>query len=97
MSSKPTMITQDQVAELLEAMKPQRDQLASAVEQLEHRVHQIENSLKENEQLKAQVKELIHLSTTHFYTEWKRKSDFFPEIRFSILQKTVDLVAAPKK
>ena len=98
MTLKPNVITQEQVVEQMLALVPQKQALDSTLAQLEKRIHLIENSLKENDQPRTQVKELIHISLEHFNVEWKRKSDFFPEIRLAILQKTLELAApAPKK
>ena len=53
----------------------------------------IDTIIKENEILKKQAHELMTASMSQFELEWKRKGEYFPDIRLNILQKTVDLLA----
>ncbi len=95
MSQIPEIITPEQVAEQTHAMMQQKDQLESQIRDLSHRLKQIESSLAEAEGLKHKIQEQIKISVDHVNTEWKRKSEYYPEIRLKILEKTLELVAPP--
>jgi TolA-binding protein len=93
MSLKPPIIAQDQLVEQTQHMSQQKDQLENSLDLLQHKLEQIEHSIGENDHLKTKVKELMDQSLGMFQTEWKRRFEFYPEIRLKVLEKTVALVA----
>jgi chaperonin cofactor prefoldin len=95
MSLKPPVITQDQLIEQIQHMDQQKQQLDNSLGLLQHKLQMIEKSLGENDQLKHKVHELMEASLTHFQTEWKRRTEFYPEVRLKILEKAVALIAPP--
>ena len=97
MSLKPPVITQDQLIEQVQHMDQQKQQLDHTLSLLQHKLQMIEKSLGENDQLKHKVQELMEVSLNLFQEEWKRRTEFYPEVRLKILEKTVDLLAPPKK
>ena len=100
MSLKPVVITMEQLSEQLLNMSQQEKQLKSSLDLIKHKLHQVEHSLAENDNLRAKIHELMHQSFVHFNTEWKRRTEFYPDIRLRILEKAVDMIApptAPKK
>ena len=96
MSMRPEMITTEQVAEQIQALQQQKTHLDDQVKQLDHKIKLIENSIRENDVLKKKIHEQLAISYTHFQTEWKRKTEYFPEIRLNFLQRTLELLS-PKK
>lgn len=93
MSLKPPIITQDQLMEQVQHMDQQKQQLESSLSLLRHKLELIEKSVGENDHLRAKVQELMNLSYQNFEAEWKRRTEYYPEIRLKILEKAIDLLA----
>jgi hypothetical protein len=97
MSMKPPVITTVQVSEQTNnLMKTERD-MQLTVRQLETRLAAIERSLAENETLRNVVRKQREDSFGQFQLEWRKRKDLFPDIRFAIITKTVELLTPPKK
>jgi hypothetical protein len=83
-------LTTEQIAALSLELEKKKQALESSIVALRDKAHRIEVSLKENELIRQQAQELLNESLGYFQTEWTRKSEFYPEIRASILQKAID-------
>jgi hypothetical protein len=97
MSLKPPPLPTEQVAEQAHALQQQQAQLEQQRDVLENRLQSIESSLGENENLRKQVEVLMAESLSHSQEEWKRKSEYYPDIRLQILQKALELLAGKPK
>ena len=97
MSLKPPIITQDQLVEQVLHMGQQKQQLENTLALLQNKLKMIEHSLGENDQLKEKIKDLMAQSFGLFQEEWKRRTEFYPEIRLKVLEKNLALIAPPKK
>ena len=97
MSVVPLIIPQAQVIEQIKGLTAQKDQLNARLRQSEEKLRLIEHSLNENDALKAKVGELLDQSLGFFQEEWKRKSDYYPDIRAQSLLKLVELIIPPVK
>ena len=97
MSYSPSVTAQAQDNEQNKGLTSQKDQLNARLRQSEEKLRLIEASLNENDALKAKVRELLDQSLGFFQEEWKRKSDYFPDIRTQSLLKLVELISPPLK
>lgn len=97
MSMKPPVITAAQVADQTKnLLKSERD-MRLTVRQLENRLVAIERSLAENETLRKSVKTMRDESFGQFQIEWRKRKELYPDIRFAVISKTVELLTPPKK
>ena len=97
MSLKPNVITQEELILQVKELKTLQTQLQYQLDQTQQKADSLKQSLQENEQIQKQLKTLMSESFQHFKEEWKRKSDFYPDIRFHILEQAVEALAPPKK
>jgi|GEM_PF-2515763 len=95
MSLKPQIIPQTHLVDQVQQMDQQKRQLENALDLLQNRLKMIESSLGENDRLRSQVQELADQSLGHFQEEWKRRTEFYPEIRLKELEKLLALIAPP--
>jgi hypothetical protein len=97
MNFKPDIVAQPLVVEQVKGLIEQKHKLSVQVEQLEHRLKLIESSLSENDQMSERVKVLVAESLSLFEEEWKRKSEFYPDLWLASLEQALVQVAAPAK
>lgn len=97
MSLKPTVITAAQVAEQTQKLTKTTWEMTLTVRQLEKRLAAIERSLAENDHLKAAVLKMRDESLGLFQTEWRKRKEFYPDVRLAIVTKVVELLTPPKK
>jgi len=95
MSLKPQVIPQTQLVDQVQQMDQQKRQLENSLDLLQNRLKMIESSLGENDRLRSQVTELADQSLGFFQEEWKRRTEFYPEIRLKELEKLLALIAPP--
>lgn len=94
---KPPPFTQEQLAEQILTMRNQKNQLTVSVTQLNQQLHKIQTALKENDLFRTKIATQIAESNSNFTEEFKRKSDFFPEIRLQMILKATEAFAPKKK
>ncbi len=87
---KPDVLTAQQVLDQAHELQKQKEILTLTLDQIHYRLKVIESSLIENDQLKKQVKVQLDESLELFDLEWKRKSEFYPDLHIIILQNAVD-------
>lgn len=97
MSVVAPILPQDKVIEQVKGLHQQKTQLETHLRQIEEKLHLIEASLKENDQLKSRVHDLLKTSFHHFEEEWKRRSEYYPDLHLNLLTKIAELYAAPPK
>ena len=97
MTLKPETITAAQVAEQTHTMSQQMIQLDLQIKTLTQMLGNIERSKLESDSLKQKIQELIATSIKNFQTEWSNKTDFYPELRKDILEKTVEMLSPSDK
>ena len=99
MSLKPPVITQEQLIEQVQHLTQQTQQIETNLELLQHKLKQIEHSIGENDTLKHKIEGLTLQSIQLFEIEWKRRAEYYPEIRLKVIEKARDLIApaAPEK
>lgn len=97
MSMKPAIITAAQVSEQTNKLTKSVWELTLTVRQLEKRLAAIERSLAENDQLRATVLKMRDESLALFQAEWRKRKEFYPDIRLNIITKAAELLTPPKK
>lgn len=97
MSVEAPILPQAKVIEQVKGLHEQKNQLQTHLTQIEDKLRMIEMSLSENDNLKKKVKELLAASHAHFMEEWKRRIEFYPDIRLASLQKLIEINAPAVK
>lgn len=94
---KPPIITATEVAEQTKNLLRTEREMQLTVRQLENRLVAIERSLAENETLRKAVKAMREESFSQFQIEWRKRKELYPDIRYGVISKTVELLTPPKK
>ena len=93
---KPEPLTLEQITAQVLAYRTQKEQNTQSLKQLNAQLAKIQGAIKENEEIRSKLNQLMSESYSHFAEEWKRKSEFYPEIRLQMLLKAVEALT-PKK
>jgi hypothetical protein len=91
MSLKPDAVTQAQVIDQVKGLGEQKYKIEVQIELMEKRLKLIEASLAER------VKTLLAESLSLFEDEWKRKTEFYPDIRLASMEQALIAIQPPKK
>jgi hypothetical protein len=97
MSLKPDAVTQAQVIDQVKGLGEQKYKIEVQIELMEKRLKLIEASLAENDTLAERVKTLLAESLSLFEDEWKRKTEFYPDIRLASMEQALIAIQPPKK
>jgi SMC interacting uncharacterized protein involved in chromosome segregation len=97
MSVKPSVISQEAVVEQVKLLQAQKADLEVQLDQLQIKLKNIEASIAENDDLRSKNKTMLEQCFSQFDEEWKRRAEYFPDIRLNVLNAASTLVAPPKK
>lgn len=95
MSLKPKIIVTEDVATQMLALVVRRDELTLTRNEVAARLATIEQVIKENEMLEAKTREQVAESVNMYLEEWIKMKEYYPEVRFGILQKTLEFLVPP--
>lgn len=80
-------MTQEELAKLVHELEQSKATLESEVAVFRDKLHALQSALHENDLLREQVGKLFTEYKTIEAEEWKRKSDYFPDILGKILER----------
>jgi septal ring factor EnvC (AmiA/AmiB activator) len=81
-------MTNEELAKLVHELEQQKTTLESEVTVLRDKLQALQTALHENDMLREQVSKLFTEYQTVTSDEWKRKSDFFPDILGKVLERS---------
>ncbi len=80
-------MTQEELAKVVHELEQSKANLESEVGVLRDKLHALQLALHENDLLREQVAKLFGEYRAIEATEWKRKSEYFPDILGKILER----------
>ena len=92
MSAKPEAFTTEEVDAQVAAMIIKKDERTIYRDLAAARWLTIQTVVNENDALVKKTKELIAESVNLYVEEWTKIPELYPEVRFGIVQKTLDLL-----
>ena len=95
--SKQPILSFEQIEDLRQNLLQQKDQVLITVGQLQGYLDKVQTAIRENDQLRVKSTQLMSESYTLFLEEWKRKSEYFPDLRYQIILKAAESVEPRKR
>jgi hypothetical protein len=92
MSMKPKVILTEEVVAQMQELESKKNELDLKLADEQRKLEQIQQVMEENTILEVKAKAYINEFLSLQNSLWGKNKEYYPEIRFLIMQKTVELL-----